>query len=72
MACNYRYISRWVIKPRAHPAASAGKFQVYSVAEDARSEQGALDKFYDLYPQYRDMPLDIECVIPARTDRNRS
>ena len=51
MACNYRYISRWVIKPRAHPAASAGKFQVYSVAEDARTEQGALDKFYDLYPQ---------------------
>ena len=66
MACNYLYISRWVIRPRAHPAKSAGKFQVHSVAEDARTEQSALDKFYGMYPQYRDMPLDIECVIPAR------
>ena len=66
MACSYRYISRWSVKPLAHPAGSAGKFQVIECAEDAKTPAAAEKMVTDRYPQYAGFPFQVECLIPAK------
>jgi hypothetical protein len=63
MACSYRYISRWSVKPLEHPACGC---RVIECFEDAKTAAVAERIVTDRYPQYAGLSFQIECLIPAK------
>ncbi len=65
--CNYRYISRWSVKPLEHPACCpVDGFRVIECAEDAKTATSAEKMVTDRYPQYAGLAFLTECLIPAK------
>ena len=60
------YNSRWSVKPLAHPARSAGMFQVIECLENTKTAAAAIAKVESRYPQYAGFPFAVKCIIPAK------
>jgi hypothetical protein len=63
MACSYRYISRWSVKPLEHPACG---HQTIEWFQDAKTAAAAKKMVTDRHPQYAEIAFQIECLIPAK------
>ena len=64
--CCYRYLSRWEVRPSAHPVAG---HQFTACFEDARTAAAAEQKVIDHSPQYAGIPFRTTCIIPAKHQR---
>lgn len=71
--CAYRYLSRWLVEPLAHPACCTPEtFQIIACSEDAKTAAAAEQKVIEHYPQYAGIPFKTTCIIPAKFQKASS